>query len=401
VTDNELIHHLELLRGHYLICRLRGTDREWELRFTPEKWAEVDAAIASGKFQSVVREHQNIVAREAPELCSPILGVELPAESAEHKAMAPEDIGKFHPAHAALTAKIKMMRAGARNPPFSSNHAAPTATERPTFRRWDAELGAVVWRLQQLRTLPMGVPGTIAEKRQLVEECNRLAGEIEAPATLALPKFAAAEDPLRNLASALRRAAAAADTVFLNDGGLRPDIDAQARILSGFHPWIQQQAATIEGPPPTSPPADNPASAPPVVGKGEHAQNGRNTPADVQQAPPPRAHLTPPEPPRPYHSDDFRSVNWFGTQHSFTPQQAAVVRVLWAEWEKPGKLPLSNEEIRRKVDSNAERLKVNDVFRNNRDGKTVRHPALGSMIQATEDNLYYLSSPEKHATESP
>ncbi len=31
----------------------------------------------------------------------------------------------------------------------------------------------------------------------------------------------------------------------------------------------------------------------------------------------------------PRHSIDFRSVNWFGAAYSFTPGQAAVVRLLW------------------------------------------------------------------------
>ncbi|MBX3442855.1 MAG: hypothetical protein KF774_10645 [Planctomyces sp.] len=33
------------------------------------------------------------------------------------------------------------------------------------------------------------------------------------------------------------------------------------------------------------------------------------------------------------HSPDFRSVNWFGQAHSFTPKQAAIVKVLWDAWE--------------------------------------------------------------------
>lgn len=33
--------------------------------------------------------------------------------------------------------------------------------------------------------------------------------------------------------------------------------------------------------------------------------------------------------PQTRHSPDFRSVSWFGTLHSFTPTQAAIVKVLW------------------------------------------------------------------------
>ncbi len=33
------------------------------------------------------------------------------------------------------------------------------------------------------------------------------------------------------------------------------------------------------------------------------------------------------------HSTDFRSVYWFGKPYSFTPKQAACVKVLWKTWE--------------------------------------------------------------------
>jgi hypothetical protein len=34
------------------------------------------------------------------------------------------------------------------------------------------------------------------------------------------------------------------------------------------------------------------------------------------------------------HSPDFRSVNWFGTEYSFTANQAACVKALWDAWDK-------------------------------------------------------------------
>lgn len=34
------------------------------------------------------------------------------------------------------------------------------------------------------------------------------------------------------------------------------------------------------------------------------------------------------------HSDDFRSVQWFGTPYSFTQNQAILVQKLWANWEQ-------------------------------------------------------------------
>src|SRR5262249_35115404 len=32
------------------------------------------------------------------------------------------------------------------------------------------------------------------------------------------------------------------------------------------------------------------------------------------------------------HSPDFRSVCWFGTEYSFTADQAAIVKILWEAW---------------------------------------------------------------------
>lgn len=34
------------------------------------------------------------------------------------------------------------------------------------------------------------------------------------------------------------------------------------------------------------------------------------------------------------HSPDFRSVHWFGTDYTFTPTQAAIIKVLWSNWER-------------------------------------------------------------------
>ena len=34
------------------------------------------------------------------------------------------------------------------------------------------------------------------------------------------------------------------------------------------------------------------------------------------------------------HSDDFRSVFWYGISYVFTPTQAACIRVLWEAWER-------------------------------------------------------------------
>jgi len=70
------------------------------------------------------------------------------------------------------------------------------------------------------------------------------------------------------------------------------------------------------------------------------------------------------------HSQDFRSVNWFGTEYSFTPNQAAAVKILWEAWEN--KTPeLSGDFLVAEVESESKRPR--DIFKNN--------SAFGTMIQ--------------------
>lgn len=60
------------------------------------------------------------------------------------------------------------------------------------------------------------------------------------------------------------------------------------------------------------------------------------------------------------HSPDFRSVNWFGTSHSFTPTQAAIVKVLWNAWENDTP-DVGHETLLEKAGSESRRLV--DVFK--------------------------------------
>ena len=62
------------------------------------------------------------------------------------------------------------------------------------------------------------------------------------------------------------------------------------------------------------------------------------------------------------HSEDFRSVNWFGTQYSFTPAQAAIVRTLWRNWEQ-GVPEVGQDFLLDKAE--VESKQVKDVFKNN------------------------------------
>lgn len=65
----------------------------------------------------------------------------------------------------------------------------------------------------------------------------------------------------------------------------------------------------------------------------------------------------------------FRSVNWYGTVYNFTPQQAAIVALLWKAW-KNGTPDLPTDFLLRKSGSEAGRLP--DLFRD--------HPAWEVLI---------------------
>jgi hypothetical protein len=69
------------------------------------------------------------------------------------------------------------------------------------------------------------------------------------------------------------------------------------------------------------------------------------------------------------HSLDFRSVNWFGTMHSFTPNQAAVVKVLWESW-KQGTPDVGDNALLEAAESDSTRISV--LF--------LKHPAWRTMI---------------------
>lgn len=71
----------------------------------------------------------------------------------------------------------------------------------------------------------------------------------------------------------------------------------------------------------------------------------------------------------PVHSPDYRSANWYGRLFSFTPNQAAVVRILWDAWEQ-GAPEVSQEYI--VTEAVIETEKLSQLFH--------QHPAWKSMI---------------------
>jgi hypothetical protein len=82
------------------------------------------------------------------------------------------------------------------------------------------------------------------------------------------------------------------------------------------------------------------------------------------------------------HSLDFRSICWFGTVHSFTSTQAAVLKLLWESWEQ-GTPEVGGDTLLVAADSTAQSLR--HVFRG--------HPTWGTMIIQGRRGTYRLNPP--------
>lgn len=85
------------------------------------------------------------------------------------------------------------------------------------------------------------------------------------------------------------------------------------------------------------------------------------------------------------HSIDFRSVHWFGTDYTFTPNQAAAIKILWEAWEN-GIPDVGGDTLAVVVESDSKRAR--DIFKG--------HLALGSMIcPGQTKGTYRLVKPDK------
>jgi hypothetical protein len=82
------------------------------------------------------------------------------------------------------------------------------------------------------------------------------------------------------------------------------------------------------------------------------------------------------------HSDDFRSVCWYGTDYVFTPTQAACVRVLWEAWER-GSPVMGQDSILETAGSTGARLR--DVFEKG------KHQAWDKMIVSAKKGAFRLA----------
>lgn len=91
--------------------------------------------------------------------------------------------------------------------------------------------------------------------------------------------------------------------------------------------------------------------------------------------------------PKARHSPDFRSVHWYGTDYTFTPNQAACVELLWHAWEQ-GTPELGDGHILGTTKA-GDRQRLRDVFKN--------CPAWGTMIvRGAHRDTVKLLPPDSH-----
>jgi hypothetical protein len=96
------------------------------------------------------------------------------------------------------------------------------------------------------------------------------------------------------------------------------------------------------------------------------------------------------------HSEDFTSVNWLGTRHTFSRLQAACVRVMWEAWEQDGHA-LNQETIGEKSGSSATPFRLAHVFRKGSGGY---HAAWKTMIHRLGKGSFGLRAPHTKNTEN-
>ena len=120
------------------------------------------------------------------------------------------------------------------------------------------------------------------------------------------------------------------------------------------------------------------------------AGGGRRDPTTVRPAEPIET-PAPSPPPDALHSDDYRSVKWFGQDYCFTGNQAACVKVLWEHWER-GTPDVAGPTL---LDiSGASRDRLDLVFRGN--------PAWGKMIVGGRTKgTYRLDKPRAAMVDEP
>lgn len=93
---------------------------------------------------------------------------------------------------------------------------------------------------------------------------------------------------------------------------------------------------------------------------------------------------------QPSHSEDFSTAHWFGTDYVFTNAQAAVVRLLWSEWER-NRGGLKEETIGDKIrGDDLAKYRLRDTFKQRRG----MHPAWKTMIHSLGKGRFGLRAPD-------
>ena len=94
-------------------------------------------------------------------------------------------------------------------------------------------------------------------------------------------------------------------------------------------------------------------------------------------------------------SADFASAIWRGVKYEFAKGlQAEAIKVLWVEWEKGG-LSLSEQTIGDKIGSDADKFRLDHVFRSRKPNGQgwCTHKAWGTMIVPAGKGKYKLNGP--------
>jgi hypothetical protein len=137
------------------------------------------------------------------------------------------------------------------------------------------------------------------------------------------------------------------------NGRLRPDAELERAILL-FADELSYEASEMKKAAPNGQPGQKPSGAQPVD------ETGTATDSAVEAVD--KEKLCP-------HSDDFRTVNWFGSEYGFTSYQAACVKVWYQHWRAPAR-DVSDETVLEAAECVSKR--VSDLFK--------RHPAWNDMI---------------------
>lgn len=85
--------------------------------------------------------------------------------------------------------------------------------------------------------------------------------------------------------------------------------------------------------------------------------------------------------PQARHSPDYCSCHWYGTLYTFSPLQAAVVKILWEAWEQ-GTPDVRGDYLLENAGSDRDVKRMDSLFQDS--------PAWNAMIQTVRKGAYRL-----------